>query len=126
MTILVPNLHPDYGGEKELFGENQVNGRVSGLHCTWLVPCTTASSEDVDRFLTLRVDPLKEGRSTWRAWPNRLTQDVPRGTQISYSAVVDLVAELGRAWYARKFTIEKVFGSWDITFNILPKYLQAV
>ncbi|KAI5683764.1 hypothetical protein M9H77_04992 [Catharanthus roseus] len=31
-----------------------------------------------------------------------------------------------RAWYARKFAIERVFGSWDTTFNILPKYLQAV
>ncbi|KAI5664466.1 hypothetical protein M9H77_23789 [Catharanthus roseus] len=31
-----------------------------------------------------------------------------------------------RAWYARKFTIERVFGSWDTTFNILPKYLQVV
>ncbi|KAI5663602.1 hypothetical protein M9H77_22925 [Catharanthus roseus] len=31
-----------------------------------------------------------------------------------------------RAWYARKFTIERVFGSWDTTFSILPKYLQAV
>ncbi|KAI5673768.1 hypothetical protein M9H77_14132 [Catharanthus roseus] len=31
-----------------------------------------------------------------------------------------------RTWYARKFTIERVFGSWDTTFNILPKYLQAV
>ncbi|KAI5682551.1 hypothetical protein M9H77_03779 [Catharanthus roseus] len=31
-----------------------------------------------------------------------------------------------RAWYARKFAIERVFGSWEATFNILPKYLQAV
>ncbi|KAI5661889.1 hypothetical protein M9H77_21212 [Catharanthus roseus] len=31
-----------------------------------------------------------------------------------------------RAWYARKFAIERVFGSWDTTFNILPKYLQVV
>ncbi|KAI5658301.1 hypothetical protein M9H77_27094 [Catharanthus roseus] len=57
--ILAPDLH-------------LVNGRVSGLHCTWLVLRTRASSDDVDGFLTLRVDPLKEGRSTWRAWPNRL------------------------------------------------------
>ncbi|KAI5678761.1 hypothetical protein M9H77_09711 [Catharanthus roseus] len=29
-----------------------------------------------------------------------------------------------RAWYARKFAIERiVFGSWDTIFNILPKYL---
>ncbi|KAI5678005.1 hypothetical protein M9H77_08955 [Catharanthus roseus] len=31
-----------------------------------------------------------------------------------------------RAWYARKFAIERVFSSWDTTFCILPKYLQAV
>ncbi|KAI5661596.1 hypothetical protein M9H77_20919 [Catharanthus roseus] len=31
-----------------------------------------------------------------------------------------------QAWYARKFSIERVFGSWETTFNILPKYLQAV
>ncbi|KAI5683041.1 hypothetical protein M9H77_04269 [Catharanthus roseus] len=31
-----------------------------------------------------------------------------------------------RAWYAQKFAIERVFGSWDTTFSILPKYLQAV
>ncbi|KAI5662662.1 hypothetical protein M9H77_21985 [Catharanthus roseus] len=64
-----------------------------------------ASSDDVDGFLTLRVDPLEERRSTWRMWHNRLTQDgqrynkplnlVLRGTPISYSAAIDLVAELG-------------------------------
>ncbi|KAI5681608.1 hypothetical protein M9H77_02836 [Catharanthus roseus] len=53
------------------FVENQVNGCVSRLHCTWLVPRTKASSNDVDGFLTLRVDPLEDGRSTLRAWPNR-------------------------------------------------------
>ncbi|KAI5653735.1 hypothetical protein M9H77_30922 [Catharanthus roseus] len=53
------------------FGDIQVNGRVSGLHCTWLVPHPRTSSDDVDGFLTLRVDPLNEGRSTWRAWANR-------------------------------------------------------
>ncbi|KAI5655077.1 hypothetical protein M9H77_32264 [Catharanthus roseus] len=52
------------------FVENQVNGHISGLHCTWLLPRTKASSDDVDGFLTLRVDPLEEGRSTLRAWPN--------------------------------------------------------
>ncbi|KAI5680239.1 hypothetical protein M9H77_01466 [Catharanthus roseus] len=31
-----------------------------------------------------------------------------------------------RPWYARKFAIERLFGSWETTFNILPKYLQAV
>ncbi|KAI5680522.1 hypothetical protein M9H77_01749 [Catharanthus roseus] len=53
------------------FVENQVNRRVSGLHCTWLVPRTRASSDDVDEFFTLRMDPLEEGRRTLRAWPNR-------------------------------------------------------
>ncbi|KAI5671141.1 hypothetical protein M9H77_11505 [Catharanthus roseus] len=53
------------------FGENQVNGRVCGLRCKWLVPRTMAFSDDVDWFLTLRVDPLKEGSSTLRAWPNQ-------------------------------------------------------
>ncbi|KAI5650437.1 hypothetical protein M9H77_36442 [Catharanthus roseus] len=59
--ILAPDLHP---GLK--FVENQVNGRISGLHCTWLVLRTRASSDDVDGFLTLRVDPLEEGHSTLR------------------------------------------------------------
>ncbi|KAI5648820.1 hypothetical protein M9H77_34825 [Catharanthus roseus] len=31
-----------------------------------------------------------------------------------------------QAWYAKKFAIERVFGRWDTTFSILPKYLQAV
>ncbi|KAI5672615.1 hypothetical protein M9H77_12979 [Catharanthus roseus] len=53
------------------FVENQVNGRVSGLHCTRLVPRTRAFSDDVDGFFTLRVDLLEEGRSTLRAWPNQ-------------------------------------------------------
>ncbi|KAI5667262.1 hypothetical protein M9H77_17115 [Catharanthus roseus] len=53
------------------FVENQVNGHVSGLHCTWLVPHTRTSSDDVDGFLTLREDPVEEGCSTLRAWPNR-------------------------------------------------------
>ncbi|KAI5657726.1 hypothetical protein M9H77_26519 [Catharanthus roseus] len=52
-----------------------LNGHVSGLRCTWLVSRTRAFSDDVDGFFTLRVDPLEEGRSTLRAWPNRLTQD---------------------------------------------------
>ncbi|KAI5675247.1 hypothetical protein M9H77_06197 [Catharanthus roseus] len=77
------------------FGESQVNGRVSRLHCTWLVPRTRASFDDVDGFLTLMVDLLEEACSTLRAWPNRLTQDVPRCTQIPYSAAIDLVAGLG-------------------------------
>ncbi|KAI5653634.1 hypothetical protein M9H77_30821 [Catharanthus roseus] len=31
-----------------------------------------------------------------------------------------------RAWYAKKFAIGRAFGSRETTFNILPKYLQAV
>ncbi|KAI5653144.1 hypothetical protein M9H77_30331 [Catharanthus roseus] len=57
------------------FVKNQVNVRISGLHCTWLVPRTRASSDDVNGFLTLRVNPLEEGCSTLRAWPNRLAWD---------------------------------------------------
>ncbi|KAI5650039.1 hypothetical protein M9H77_36044 [Catharanthus roseus] len=53
--------------------DDYVNGRVSGLHCTWLVSRIRASFDDVDGFLTLRVDPLEEGCSTLRAWPNQLT-----------------------------------------------------
>ncbi|KAI5667971.1 hypothetical protein M9H77_17824 [Catharanthus roseus] len=41
-------------------------GSVSGLHCTWLVPRTRGSSDDADRIFTMRVDPLEEGRSTWK------------------------------------------------------------
>ncbi|KAI5668253.1 hypothetical protein M9H77_18106 [Catharanthus roseus] len=83
------------------FVENQVNGRIRGLHCTWLVPRTRASSDDMDGFLTLRADLLEEGRSTLRTWPNRYLRGhrimlcVPRGTQMTYSAAVDLVAGLG-------------------------------
>ncbi|KAI5640855.1 hypothetical protein M9H77_00213 [Catharanthus roseus] len=68
-----------------------------------------ASSDDVDGFLTLRVDPLERGHSRSRfsiiCFLLRLTQDgqrynkplnlVLRGTPISYSAAIDLVAELG-------------------------------
>ncbi|KAI5669234.1 hypothetical protein M9H77_19087 [Catharanthus roseus] len=67
-----------YCGEKEFggihgyySGYDHVNGSVTGSHCTWLVPRTRASYDNVDGLLTLRVDPLEEGRSTWRAWPNR-------------------------------------------------------
>ncbi|KAI5662641.1 hypothetical protein M9H77_21964 [Catharanthus roseus] len=133
MMIIASDLHSDYCCEKELFGENQVNGRVSGLPCTWLVSRTRASSDDLDGFLTLRVDPLKEVRSTWRAWPNRLTQDVPRGRQISYSAAVDLVAELGLTqtckfnitisgfnWVTQEMSLDDV-RDCNCSFNLPPK-----
>ncbi|KAI5666584.1 hypothetical protein M9H77_16437 [Catharanthus roseus] len=122
----------------------------SRLHYMWLVSRTRASSDDVDGFLTLRVDPLEEGCSTLRAWPNRYLRGhriilyggtdgqrynkpqkfwvwsfglslsgrkcvstlhsctravckvflsflMPRGTQIPYSAAVNLVAGLGES-----------------------------
>ncbi|KAI5681364.1 hypothetical protein M9H77_02591 [Catharanthus roseus] len=31
-----------------------------------------------------------------------------------------------RAWYAQKFVIERVFGSWETTFSVLPKYLHVM
>ncbi|KAI5674027.1 hypothetical protein M9H77_14391 [Catharanthus roseus] len=31
-----------------------------------------------------------------------------------------------RAWYARKFATERIFSIWETTFNILPKYPQAM
>ncbi|KAI5669252.1 hypothetical protein M9H77_19105 [Catharanthus roseus] len=37
----------------------------------WAVPCTRASSDNVDGLLTFRVDPLQVGCITWRVWPNR-------------------------------------------------------
>ncbi|KAI5658186.1 hypothetical protein M9H77_26979 [Catharanthus roseus] len=37
---------------------------------------STRSAFRHGRFLTLRVDPLEEGRSTWRVWPNRYYVDI--------------------------------------------------
>ncbi|KAI5673865.1 hypothetical protein M9H77_14229 [Catharanthus roseus] len=59
------------------FVENQVSGRVSGLHCTWLVPRTRASSDDVDGFLTLRS--VAQPVFTWTShhalrWDGRLVE----------------------------------------------------
>ncbi|KAI5682561.1 hypothetical protein M9H77_03789 [Catharanthus roseus] len=53
-------------------------GAESGSTISMVIACSDlsirsasrASGNDVDGFLTLRVDPLEEGRSTWRAWPN--------------------------------------------------------
>ncbi|KAI5650012.1 hypothetical protein M9H77_36017 [Catharanthus roseus] len=84
------------------FGENQVNGRVTGLHCTWLVLRTRASFDDVDGLLTLRVDPLEERRSTLRAWPNR------------YLLI----------WECGCFVIERSYGVWLVSTmrcqNLVP------
>ncbi|KAI5681408.1 hypothetical protein M9H77_02636 [Catharanthus roseus] len=52
------------------FVQEQVNA-AQGFHRQNDPYSNTASSDDVDEFLTLRVDPLEEGRNTWRAWPNR-------------------------------------------------------
>ncbi|KAI5678637.1 hypothetical protein M9H77_09587 [Catharanthus roseus] len=75
------------------FGENQVIGRVSILHYTWLVPRTRASSDDVNGFLTLRQAAKVLGQEFLdQISPEGL---VPRGTEMPYSAAVDLVARLG-------------------------------
>ncbi|KAI5680175.1 hypothetical protein M9H77_01402 [Catharanthus roseus] len=118
--ILVPDLHP---GLK--FGGNQVNERVTGLHYTWLVPHTRASSDNVDGGIVLggraqsvftwtshhalrwdgRLVETQEGletevcpRADLRTHTRGLTErsrSLPRGMHISYSAAVDLVAEFG-------------------------------
>ncbi|KAI5654694.1 hypothetical protein M9H77_31881 [Catharanthus roseus] len=31
-----------------------------------------------------------------------------------------------RGWHTQKFSVEKVFDSWETTFSILPKNLQAM
>ncbi|KAI5681814.1 hypothetical protein M9H77_03042 [Catharanthus roseus] len=137
--ILVPDLHP---GLK--FGENQVNRHVSGLHCTWLVPCTKASSDDVNGTwrLAQSVFMWTLHHALW--WDGRLVESqegletevgpkadlsthtrglterscsLPRGTQISYSAVVDLVAELGIVFLRNTVCVfkglTKLFFMWN-------------
>ncbi|KAI5664316.1 hypothetical protein M9H77_23639 [Catharanthus roseus] len=52
------------------FVQEQVNA-AQGFHRQNDLYSNTVSSDDVDGFLTLRVDPLEEGRSTLRAWPNQ-------------------------------------------------------
>ncbi|KAI5657415.1 hypothetical protein M9H77_26208 [Catharanthus roseus] len=44
-------------------GYDHVFGSVKILHCTCLVLCTRASSDDVDGFRLGKVDPLEEGRN---------------------------------------------------------------
>ncbi|KAI5677494.1 hypothetical protein M9H77_08444 [Catharanthus roseus] len=111
------------------FVENQVSGRVSGLHCTWLVPCTRAFSDDVDGFLTLRVDPLEEGRRPRRVWPNPSTwtphhalrlaregqgsSEPLKGTQMPYSIAVDLVEGLGASGGIRASRFDTIFQTLD-------------
>ncbi|KAI5683357.1 hypothetical protein M9H77_04585 [Catharanthus roseus] len=62
-----------------------------------------ASSDDVDGFLTLRVDPFEEGHSTLRAWPNRYLQGhriMLGGGTIAYDMGV------------RLFVIERSYSVW--------------
>ncbi|KAI5682514.1 hypothetical protein M9H77_03742 [Catharanthus roseus] len=90
------------------FGKNQVNGHVSGLHCTWSVPRTGASSDDVDGFLTLRVDPLEEGHSTLRVWPNRYLcgyRIILCGGTVPQESVAYLTSDMG----VRLFVIERSY-----------------
>ncbi|KAI5668111.1 hypothetical protein M9H77_17964 [Catharanthus roseus] len=113
------------------FVENQVNGRVSGLYCTWLVPRTRGSSDDVDEFLTLRVDPLEEGRSTLRAWPNRTSPSGDSGGDRNYGWPQDrpgrcprnlepvLTSDMG----VRLFVIER---SYDVWLVLTTRYRNLV
>ncbi|KAI5677122.1 hypothetical protein M9H77_08072 [Catharanthus roseus] len=56
-----------------------------------------ASSDYVDRFLTMRVDPLEEGHITCRVWPNRCWPPCgePRGLETKVLLKADLVGSLG-------------------------------
>ncbi|KAI5666770.1 hypothetical protein M9H77_16623 [Catharanthus roseus] len=54
-------------------GYGFVFGSVRGLHCTWLVPRTRASSDGVDDSDSGEWIHLKRGVIPWRAWPNRST-----------------------------------------------------
>ncbi|KAI5657692.1 hypothetical protein M9H77_26485 [Catharanthus roseus] len=73
------------------FVENQVNRRISGLHCTWLDLRTRASSDNMDGFLTLMVDPLEEGRRPGRVWPNRYLVESQEGLETEVGPKADLV-----------------------------------
>ncbi|KAI5666683.1 hypothetical protein M9H77_16536 [Catharanthus roseus] len=104
------------------FGYDHMFRSVRGLHCTWLVPRTRASSDGVDvsdsgewihlkRSIDRRecgpiglhghrimlcngVDRLVESQERLETKINS-GRIVPRGTQIPYSAAADLVAGLG-------------------------------
>ncbi|KAI5654009.1 hypothetical protein M9H77_31196 [Catharanthus roseus] len=43
-------------------------GSVRGLYCMWLVPHTRASSDDMDSYRLLRVDPLKRRNSIFEGF----------------------------------------------------------
>ncbi|KAI5668806.1 hypothetical protein M9H77_18659 [Catharanthus roseus] len=55
------------------FGYELVFRSVRGLHCTWLVPRTRASSNSMDDSDLGEWIHLKRGVVPWRAWPNRST-----------------------------------------------------
>ncbi|KAI5670626.1 hypothetical protein M9H77_10990 [Catharanthus roseus] len=64
-----------------------------------------ASSDDVDKFFTLRVDPLKEGHSTWKAWPNQYL----RGHRIMLCGGTSILTnDMG----VRLFVIKRSYGVW--------------
>ncbi|KAI5666637.1 hypothetical protein M9H77_16490 [Catharanthus roseus] len=76
------------------FGENQVNGRVSGLHCLRLVPRTRASFDDVDGFLTLRG--VARSLFTWTShhalrWDSRLVES-QEGLETEVGPRADLIS----------------------------------
>ncbi|KAI5681334.1 hypothetical protein M9H77_02561 [Catharanthus roseus] len=88
--ILAPNLHP---GLK--FGGNQVNGRVSGLHCTWLVPRTRASSDDVDGGAKY-LEGVAQSVFTWTShhvlrWDGRLVES-QEGLETEVGPRTDLIS----------------------------------
>ncbi|KAI5675342.1 hypothetical protein M9H77_06292 [Catharanthus roseus] len=47
-----------------------IHRSIKGLHCTWLVPCTRASSDGVDISDSGEWIHLKRGVAPWRVWPN--------------------------------------------------------
>ncbi|KAI5654597.1 hypothetical protein M9H77_31784 [Catharanthus roseus] len=131
--IIVQDLHSEESTNLVL---DHVFGSVRGLHCTWLVPRTRASSDSVDVsdsgkwiYLKRGIDcegcgliSLRGHRIMLCGWVSCLVGSqegletkinsgrvVPRGTQISYSAAVDLVAGLGvsHLWHTKKR------GSWS-------------
>ncbi|KAI5649045.1 hypothetical protein M9H77_35050 [Catharanthus roseus] len=64
-----------------------------------------ASSDNVDGFLTLRVDSLEEGHSTLRVWPNRYLH----GHRIMLCGGMPvLTSDMG----VRLFVIEHSYGVW--------------
>ncbi|KAI5653107.1 hypothetical protein M9H77_30294 [Catharanthus roseus] len=82
--ILTPDLHP---GLK--FGENQVNGRVSGLYYTWLVPRTRASSDDYLEGVAQSVFTWTSHHALW--WDGRLVES-QEGLETEVGPKADLIS----------------------------------